>query len=84
MATVPKEECVEAAKDLDMALGEHHMERALGVQWCVTSDEFQFRVVVKQNPLTRRGVLSTVASIFDPLGFVALFILVNWENKAAG
>ena len=77
MATIPKEECVAAAKDLDMALGEHHVERALGIQWCVTSDEFQFRVVVKQNPLTRRGVLSTVASIFDPLGFVAPFILAG-------
>ncbi|KAJ8411167.1 hypothetical protein AAFF_G00171730 [Aldrovandia affinis] len=53
------------------------MERALGVQWCVASDEFQFRVVIKENPLTRRGVLSTVASVYDPLGFVAPFILVG-------
>lgn len=42
MATIPKEECVEVAKDLNMAFGEYHMERVLGVQWCVTSDEFQF------------------------------------------
>lgn len=60
-----------------MALGELHIERALGVQWCVEADEFQFRVVVKENPLTRRGVLSTVASVYDPLGFVAPFILVG-------
>ncbi|KAJ8375829.1 hypothetical protein SKAU_G00064090 [Synaphobranchus kaupii] len=77
LATIPKEECAEAAKDLDMALGELHMERALGVQWCIASDEFQFRVVVKENPLTRRGVLSTVASVYDPLGFVAPFILLG-------
>ncbi|KAJ8369662.1 hypothetical protein SKAU_G00096900 [Synaphobranchus kaupii] len=60
-----------------MALGELHMERALGVQWCVASDEFQFHVVVKENPLTRRGVLSTVASVYNPLGFVAPFILLG-------
>lgn len=60
-----------------MALGEQHMDRALGVQWCVASDEFQFRVIVKENPFTRRGVLSTVASVYDPLGFVAPFILVG-------
>lgn len=28
-----------------MALGETHIERALGVQWCIAVDEFQFRVL---------------------------------------
>ena len=77
IATIPKEECAASATDLDLALGEPKTERALGVQWCVTSDTFRFRVVVKNNPFTRRGVLSTVASIFDPLGFVSPFILVG-------
>nr|XP_046208328.1 uncharacterized protein LOC124037560 [Oncorhynchus gorbuscha] len=77
IATIPKEERAKGAKDLDMALGEPHMERALGVLWCVASDEFQFRVVVKERPLTRRGVLSTVASVYDPLGFVAPFVLAG-------
>lgn len=56
-------------------LGEPLLERALGVQWCVSSDDFQFRVTVKKHSMTRRGVLSTVASIYDPLGFVAPFVL---------
>ncbi|KAL3975616.1 lysophosphatidylglycerol acyltransferase 1 [Sarotherodon galilaeus] len=77
LASLPKEECAAAPKDLDMAFGEVHMERALGVQWCVASDQFQFRVVVKEKPLTRRGVLATVASVFDPLGFVSPFILLG-------
>lgn len=75
LKAIPKEECAQSVKDLDMALGEPLMERALGVQWCVFSDDFQFRVTVKERPLTRRGVLSTVASIYDPLGFVAPFLL---------
>ncbi|KAL7841024.1 hypothetical protein SRHO_G00247150 [Serrasalmus rhombeus] len=58
-----------------MPLGEMLMERALGVRWCVFSDDFQFRVTVKEHPMTRRGVLSTAASVYDPLGFVAPFIL---------
>ena len=57
---VPRQERAQT-KDLDMALGELQIEplesRALGVH------EFQFRVIVKENPLTRRGVLSTVASV---------------------
>ncbi|KAL7879005.1 hypothetical protein AOLI_G00099790 [Acnodon oligacanthus] len=77
LATIPKEECAQPATDKDMALGELQMERALGLHWCVASDDFQFRVVIKENPLTHRGVLSTVASIYDPLGFVAPFVPVG-------
>lgn len=70
ISTISPEECT-PIKDLDMALGELHT-----VQLCVEADEFQFRAVVKKNPLTRRGVLSMVASVYDPLGFVALYVLV--------
>ncbi|MEE9353165.1 MAG: hypothetical protein V3U94_01940, partial [Candidatus Thorarchaeota archaeon] len=51
------------------------MERALGIQWCVESDRFKFLLVLKDTPLTRRGILSTIASLYDPLGFVAPFVL---------
>lgn len=43
----------------------------------MASDQFQFRIVVKDNPLTRRGALSTVASVYDPHGFVAPIILIG-------
>lgn len=76
-ALIPHAECAQSAVDHDLALGELQMERALGVKWCIRSDSFQFRVLVKEQPLTRRGVLSTVASIYDPLGFTAPFILVG-------
>ncbi|XDV25278.1 hypothetical protein PO909_029222 [Leuciscus waleckii] len=76
MATIPEEERA-TIKDQDMALSSPHMERALGVEWCITSDSFKFRVQVKPNPLTRRGVLSTVASVYDPLGFMAPFVLLG-------
>lgn len=62
---------------MDLTFGGPQVERALGVEWCVASDQFQFRVVVKDNPLTRRGVLSTVASLYDPLGFMAPYILIG-------
>lgn len=73
LRTIPEEECAQSVRDLD--LGEPLMERVLGVQWCVSSDDFQFRITVKERAMTRRGVLATVASIYDPLGFVAPFIL---------
>ena len=51
------------------------IERALGIQWDVQSDTFQFKIVVKDRPPTRRGILSVKSSIYDPLGFVAPSIL---------
>ena len=52
-------------------------ERTLGLLWCVRSDTFRFEVKPKENPLTRRGILSAVASVYDPLGFIAPVILVG-------
>ncbi|XP_033103148.1 uncharacterized protein LOC117105953 [Anneissia japonica] len=51
------------------------LERALGIVWCVQNDTFRFRVEMKDVPLTRRGMLSTICSIYDPLGFAAPVIL---------
>ena len=36
---------------------------------------FCFKIVANEKPLTRRGVLSVASSLYDPLGFVALFTL---------
>ena len=43
--------------------------------WCLESDTLQFRIVVDGKPCTRRGILSTVSSIFDPLGLVGPYML---------
>lgn len=73
--SLPKDDCAETVRNQDLKLGEQQIERALGVKWCVTSNHFQFQVVVNERPLSRKGVLSTIASIYDPLGFVAPFVL---------
>ena len=51
------------------------MEWALGVDWCVKNDCFQFRINLKDQPLTRREILSMVSSVFDPIGFIAPVLL---------
>ncbi|PIK33033.1 hypothetical protein BSL78_30155 [Apostichopus japonicus] len=75
MSAIPKSEQAKEVKDLDLAFDNLPMERALGIHWCVESDEFQFRIVLKNQTLTRRGILSTVASIYDPLGLLAPYVL---------
>ena len=58
-----------------LEFSEPHLERALGVHWDVTNDEFVFKISVKEKPAARRGILSIVSSVYDLLGFAAPFIL---------
>ena len=71
--SVPVSERAGSVKELD--LENLPVERALGIKWDVQSDTFHFRIVVKDQPPTRRGILSVISSIYDPLGFVAPLIL---------
>ncbi|XP_078384040.1 uncharacterized protein LOC144666486 [Oculina patagonica] len=75
LESIPEEERSKEVKTLDLSYDELPIERALGVQWCVESDTFRFRITIKDKPLTRRGILSIVSSIYDPLGFAAPFAL---------
>ena len=51
------------------------VERILGLQWSTQEDIFTFPNTSKEKPLTKRGMLSTVAALYDPLGFVSPLIL---------
>ncbi|XP_045198367.2 uncharacterized protein LOC123552693 [Mercenaria mercenaria] len=50
-------------------------ERALGVNWKVNNYEITFKIKIADKPLMRRGILSIVIAIFDPLGLVATVTL---------
>ena len=51
-------------------------ESALGLKWDVEGDVFTYTVNLQDKPLTKRGLLSTTASLYDPLGLVAPVLLV--------
>ena len=51
-------------------------ERALGVYWYVEHDSLGFKVCLRNSQPTRRGILSVVSSVFDPIGLVSPFVLV--------
>ena len=59
----------------DLVFEEDHLDRVLGLQWSTTEDDFHFNLDVPVKPNNRRGVLSIVASIYDPLGLLAPFTL---------
>ncbi|XP_033102415.1 uncharacterized protein LOC117105399 [Anneissia japonica] len=51
------------------------LKRTLGILWDPTLDVFTFEGNMKENPPTRRGILSTVSAVFDPLGLIGPYIL---------
>ena len=50
-------------------------EKALGLSWDTSTDSFVFKLSLPQKPYTRRGVLSIVSSVFDPMGLVSPYLL---------
>ncbi|XP_056016872.1 uncharacterized protein LOC130053556 [Ostrea edulis] len=57
--------------DLDFTKEELPEQRRLGLVWDLQTDSFGFRLNLEERPYTRRGVLSCVNSLYDPLGFIA-------------
>ncbi|KAI3369223.1 hypothetical protein L3Q82_007506 [Scortum barcoo] len=75
LAAIPDKDRAKEVKDLDLDQDSLPLERALGVQWCVQSDCFQFKIIIHDKPPTRRNILSVVSSVYDPLGILAPVIL---------
>ena len=69
--SLPASEVAQPKQTKDMSLGEAKYERTLGLMWNMTKDTFCFTSNLKENAETRRGILSTVASLYDPLGLVS-------------
>ena len=74
--SIPPEERSLDVKNLQFD-HEPSVERTLGLEWCVQLDCFQFKIVLKDRPPTRRGMLSTVYSLYDPLGLLSPVVLVG-------
>ena len=76
IAAIPEGERAAGVKQCDIiSISTAPMERALGIQWNIHSDEFKFQINVQERPATRRGILSTMSSVYDPLGFVVPILL---------
>jgi len=71
MNAFPSEDRAKDLKDLDLSSDPLPFQRSLGLRWDLQTDSFSFCVSDEEKPFTRRGILSTVNSVYDPLGFVA-------------
>ena len=73
LANIPASERASSVRDLPETLPE---EKVLGIFWNTHSDTITLQVPSLDVPATKRGILKQVASIFDPLGLAAPFLLV--------
>ncbi|XP_048868217.1 uncharacterized protein LOC125740722 isoform X1 [Brienomyrus brachyistius] len=71
MRAFPSEDYANALKDLDIGVNSLPTQRSLGLLWNLDTDCFNFQVQNDKKPCTRRGLLSVINSLYDPLGFVA-------------
>ena len=75
LQSIPEEERAKDVKGLDLNHDALPVERALGISWDVEIDCLQYKFKPKDKPQTRRGILSVVSSIYDPLGYASPFVL---------
>ena len=75
MEAFPTEDRGKGVRDLDLHRDSLPAQRSLGVYWDLEKDNFTFQVSPPDKPFTRRGVLSIVNSVYDPLGLAAPVLL---------
>ena len=75
MEAFPAEDRGKGVRDLDLRHDSLPAQRSLGVYWNLEEDTFTFKVCLPEKPFTRRGVLSIVNSIYDPLGLAVPVLL---------
>ena len=71
MEALPAEDRAKSVSNLDLRRDVLPTQRSLGVHWDIEKDDFTFRVSLPEKPFTRRGVLSTINSVYDPLGLAS-------------
>ncbi len=54
--SIPPKQRAKGIQELDLSQDDLPVERTLGVQWCVESDAFQFKIELKDRPLTTQGI----------------------------
>ena len=68
LESLPKTEI--SSKYVNLDLNSLISERTLGLIWNIGNDTFTFKPVIKHLADTKRGILSNVSSVFDPLGIL--------------
>ena len=71
----PPTDLASGLKDLDLTSDSAALQSSLGLIWDINSDTFTYKSSKVEKPFTRRGILSTINSLYDPIGFIAPVII---------
>lgn len=96
LASLSQEERGKEIKHIDLEKDKPTVEHALSMRWEIESDMFFFNITLKEQPHTRRGILSVLHSIYNRLGFLSPVVLTGkkvlqelckmhhgWDEEAA-
>ena len=75
MSKIPPENRSKNLQNVEIGMDHPLFEQALGIKWNASDDMLHFNVDLPKKPSTRRGVLSMVSSLYDPLGLLSPFML---------
>ncbi len=75
LSEIPQEDLSKGLRNLNLDSSQLPLERTLRILWNPEDDQFQFQCILKTMKITRRTMLSTVSSIYDPLGFITTLVI---------
>ena len=67
--------CERSVESRNLDFQESSSQKTLGMLWLIEPDKFGFEISIKDKPSTRRGMLSTLCSLYDPLGLLSPVVL---------
>ena len=70
LQTLPTNNISPKLPEINLSVNDISIERALGILWNPETDTFHIKYTLKSVLTTKRGILSLISSIFDPLGFI--------------
>ncbi|XP_063404711.1 uncharacterized protein LOC134688168 [Mytilus trossulus] len=75
LSSFPQKDLAKNITEIDFDSDASCLQRSLGLSWDVIRDIFTYQLSADEKHYTKRGVLSVINGIFDPIGFVAPVIL---------
>ena len=75
LEAIPNELLASQFQELELNCKELPSHKTLGLSWDPNLDKFRIKVTIGTHPMTRRGLLSTLTNVYDPLGMTGPFLL---------
>ena len=68
LKTIQDKDKKDGVEDKDLAIGVLAEDKALGLRWDVGKDTLGFQIKTSDKPVTRRGLLAALSSVYNPAG----------------